>query len=646
MNWWILLFAAAIIISIIRYAGEALALKDKLIFISLRSAQALLILVAFFEPVFHFQRVLPETKTIPVLIDASRSMSLFQPESTVLPFLNKLQYINNLIDTKSKKYQFFLFGDSLRSITNLNELKFLDNLSEFPTTHKKFTSSSHELIIVSDANWSNSVTSDFFSNKTIRYLQLPSFRPHPYLRILNSEFSSSHADSLSLLYLTIEGRIEENKEVRVTVMENGKSISEQILNEPPGYFKRTLNIKLPATAPGKHLYRLKAVCSDSLYANAYAVRDVAPGNFIYQIHSSFPTLDLRFLSLSLSKHQEFHRNEKVKHSKNDCLFFFHWNDTIAKALESLKPNGIAVFIGSLPCSKPQSVTPQPAPYFKTAPADYMTVNDLILQKLPPPSKFMSCPELPLIIPFLSISQQQNGTKDTAHILFSSEWKGYPALVFAATDFWKLDFWPMSTEHSEEQAFSFSELFISLLKEQLLSRISEQYFLYPAEKAMDTDSIRFSVSFPSTIPVSYKTDIRFSVKDMAEKTVLDTTMKIINTGSRKQMITIGALRAGNYTFSSTSAFKNKRYFFSDSLHIGRQDRELQISGQNTLLLSETGQPLNADDSMALVQNLMADNAGKELFIEDSIQLNRSWWLLIMLLALLTTEWIYRRSKLLD
>jgi hypothetical protein len=646
MNWWIVLFSAVVILSIIRYATRPLAFRKKLTLIALRIIQALLIFIAFFEPVFHFQRISSDISNIPVLIDASQSMSLFEVDSAVTPFLNKLQQSNDFSDTKSKKYQLILFGDSVRKVTDFNKISFTDKRSVFPSAHDKMLNNSNVFFIISDANWSNTVPLDFFSNKTIYYLQLPELKRSPFLRILSSEFSPSKAGSASVLHLTIEGRIVEDKPITISVVEKNRLITEQVLNEAPGFFKRTLDLKIPTASPGKHLYRINAVHSDSLRSSASILRYVTPDKFLYQLSSSFPTLDRRFLSLSLSKHQEFKRNDNESREKDDCIFFFSWNDTSASALKKLKQQGIAVFIGCLPCSKHKTFTPAASDFITMVPGNTIFVNQDILQKLPPPSKIMVCPELSPYTPLLSLSIKGKITSDTVPLLFSTQWKGYHALVFGASNFWQLDFWPMSTEYSEEQAFSFSELFLTVVKEQLYSRISEQYFIYPSESTDESDSISFSVSFPSTIPVSGKTDIRFSIKDMAGKNVLDTTIETINTGSTKQKFTIRPIAGGKYIYSSSIHFNNKEYSFSDSLYIEKHNQELQVPGQNTLLLNEIGQPVSLKDITLLTEKLKKENSGADLFIEDSIQLNRNWWLLIMILAFLAIEWIYRRSAGLD
>ncbi len=648
MNWWIALFSAVVILCIIRYATGPLAFRKKLTLISLRIIQALLIIIAFIEPVFHFQRFFSDTSNIPVFIDASQSMSLFDPDSTVIPFLNKLQQINDLSNSKTKKYQFILFGDSVRNVTDFKKIKFTDKRSEFPSAYDKLLKNSNVFFIISDANWSNTVKLDFFSNKNIHYLQLPNFRNAPFLRILRSDISHSNANSTSVLHLTIEGRIEEEKPITIRVVERETLISEQILNEPPGFFKRTLELKLPAASPGKHLYRISAAQSDFLYTSTPVLRYITPDKFLYQLNSSFPSPDRRFLSLSLSKHHEFKQNTRGEMGKTDCMFFFTWDDTTASALKRLKPQGIAVFVGCLPCAKhkTKTLTPVASDYITIVPDDLVSTSNQILQKLPPPSKIMTCPELSPHLRVLSLSVKNENHSDTIHLLFSTEWNGYHTLVFSATDFWKLDFWPMSTDYSEEQAFSFSELFLKLVKEQLYSRISEQYFIYPSEKPNESDSINFSISFPSTIPVSYKTGIRLSVKDMAGKNVLDTTIETINTGSSRQKFAIRPLEGGKYIYNSSIDFKNKKYSFSDSMYIENCNRELQIPGQNTLLLNEIGLPVSLNDITASAENFINENSGADFFIEDSIQLTRNWWLLILILSFLAVEWIYRKYAGLD
>jgi hypothetical protein len=210
----------------------------------------------------------------------------------------------------------------------------------------------------------------------------------------------------------------------------------------------------------------------------------------------------------------------------------------------------------------------------------------------------------------------------------------------------MDFLPMSTEYSEEQAFSFSAGIISLLKEQLLAGISEQYYIYPAQTVCESDSATFSLSFPSTIPVSGKAKIEFTVKTTTDgKTVLDTVLQTINTGSLKQKIFFKPLSGGNHIFTSTITSGNKKYSFSDSLFVEKQTGELQISGQNSTLLSEIGKPVSLKDSLLLARNLTTENRHEQL-TEERFRLGRTWWLLALMLVLFGIEWAYRRRLGMD
>lgn len=647
MNVWIVLltvlFSAVAVISIIRYLRTSLSIKTKAAFISLRLIQMLLIAIALLEPSFQFEKVASLHKNIPVLIDASLSMSLFHPDTTILSFIQKLQQINNSSTEKSRKFEFYVFGDSLRKLDNPGHLKFIDKQSKFPINSGKNISTSRELIIITDANWSNSFPLDAFADKNIHYLELSGFKQQPFLRFVNLELPSSPSDSLVTIPLTIEGRTETKKPVEIVVTESGRVVSKHSFAENPGYFKRTLNINLPPATPGKHLYRFRVSQEDSLQAYAYDIHYIRPRYFTYQHYCSPPSLDSRFISLTLSKHSEFKKMEADK-GKADCIFFFSWEDSIKHHLKDLKQNGIAVFAGCLPCSA-STVTPSHYNLFNME-HSLTAFDDLILEKLPPPSGVLRCASLQVKSPLLCMLNDENQKKDTLHLLFNTEWQGYQVLALAAKDFWRWDFWPMSLEYSEEQAFSFSGLFITTLTEQLLTRISEQYFIYPASSISESDSIIFTVSFPSTIPVACKSKISFTIKNSSNQSVLDTAVEIINNGSLNRKISLKPLSAGIYSLSSSISGNQKKYTFSDTLFIGVRQSELQIPGQNKILLSEIGHPFDPIDSTSLFKDMLNDNSNNDSIVKDSYQLNRTWLLLSCILILMGFEWMYRRLIGLD
>lgn len=649
MNWrnsLFIFFFLVLALSVFRYLKAPITLKTKSAFISIRLIITILLFIAFFEPSFNFQRVAPVQNNIPVLVDASMSMSLFQPESSIITFLNKLQIINQNSDSKSKKFKLFTFGDSLRNLDKPELLNFKDKKSVFPLNMEKKLSTASDIIIVSDANWSNSINTDDIADKNIHYLKLSNFRQKQFLHINNSEISSTPADSPAILLINLEGVSEIENPLKIDITENNKPIVQTSFKLDPGYFKRTFKVILPPTFAGKHIYRINALISDSLHTFAYNVRYSRPSYFFFQFQPSLPSLDKRFLSLSLSKHPEFKKNETVKGNNLDCIFIFSFDDTAKALLKKLKPNGIAVFAGCIPANNCKKITPSSDYSILNTRTDFSSpFKNLVTEKLPPPSHIFINKTLNIKQSLLSIVSTSDSVNDTLPLLFNTEIPEQ-SLVLAASDFWRWDFWPLSAEYSEEQAFSFSQLLVSTIKEQLLSGTSEQFFLYPQKSTTESDSLFFSLSFPSDIPISNKANIEIIVKSHNGKTVIDTLIETINTGSANQKISTGFLDTGKYLFTGTISSKNRKFSFSDSLYIENYNDEMHINGQNTLFLNEIAHPLNLNDSSSILGFLTNDNTQNRQLIKDSYQLNRNWLILILLLILFGTEWAYRRFTGLD
>jgi hypothetical protein len=120
--------------------------------------------------------------------------------------------------------------------------------------------------------------------------------------------------------------------------------------------------------------------------------------------------------------------------KSDCIFFFSWNEAASALLENLKPGGMTVFVGAFPCKKPKVVSPINSSLILSSQLKYETLNDIALQKLPPPSKIIACHELASSGSMISMLIEQNSLKDTIPLLFNTEWNGNRALVFCGRRF--------------------------------------------------------------------------------------------------------------------------------------------------------------------------------------------------------------------
>ena len=477
MTIWLILFTSVLVLvfffSILRYLTTPIPVKMRFFFISLRLLLLSLIYVAFIEPVIHFQRLSNTDTPVPVFIDASASMNLFTPESTVLPILKNM--------SDSKRFAFFMFGDSTRKLENLSDLKFSDKRSFFPSSaDSKTFKNAQDMILLSDGNWSNAnLQPDIFFDKSVYFTTFNSFKHNSYIQFSAPESQTIPADSQLFLPIDLEARVS-NARISIKVNENGINIYKHIVNVDTGYTSRKLNPALPKALPGKHLYRIEiSFPPDTLHSVKYSVLYALPGAFSYKLYSATPTLDSRFIALSLKRRSDF--EEAAVREKVDLLFLFDWNNEAEGELQQLKKNGIAVFTGCLPCSTSLIPWSENTRFLQNGIAGENIFDDLNKEDLPPLSGlFKGCSSFKSIHRQLSARSMHKNRTDTIDIIFNAEWQKWKIIALAARDFWRWDFWPMSLARSEEQAYSFSDLFTNTIKDKLLEQLSDHFLVYPSK----------------------------------------------------------------------------------------------------------------------------------------------------------------------
>ncbi|MBN2189509.1 MAG: hypothetical protein JW699_08640, partial [Chitinispirillaceae bacterium] len=84
----------------------------------------------------------------------------------------------------------------------------------------------------------------------------------------------------------------------------------------------------------------------------------------------------------------------------------------------------------------------------------------------------------------------------------------------------------------------------------------------------------------------------------------------------------------------------RCSFPDSISVGRDLSEFQVHSQNTALLRSFAHPLD-DFSEPSLRSIFKSDAGTRLPERETLHLNRSWPLLLLILLIFSAEWILRR-----
>ena len=639
----ILLLCAGVFISLLRYGRSRLSMSKKAILLALRAGWILGLFLSFLEPVIRFDRFESGSQKRAVLIDASLSMRNFSAAS----------FVNSIIDTLSSmekrsgglvNFKISLFGDSTRIYDPSKTLSFSDSRSNFPLSFEA-NEKNRDMIIISDGHWTNPVkSSDVFPTNTIYYVTLPDAVPNSFVKTITTAPETTPVDSLFTISIEANGYAQTDGQLTLTLKKKNKIVKTEIEHIEQGYFTRRVEFKTSNTHPAKELYTVETFLDSATPPSVSAfVHQTIPQHLSYFIYSAKPSLDIRYLKQALLSNNTF----KEKSSSHDILFLFDWDSTAIKLMAALPRHGVTVFMGTLPCSS-YSIHSPTVSIRQTNSNN--AVSNLNLRTLPPPSEIIVCNRQALTgrknLLEATVSTGNDSHSEAAAILFSGRFRGAYSLFCPVKGIWRWDFWPMSSDRAENELFSFSNILLANAKELLLDNISNELVLYPAQTLHETDSVKFMMSLPSSVPVFES--FKLNIKIQNENAGIDTLLNYYPTGLNRQLLSFGALPEGKYSVSSKISAGSVRAEFSDSFTVNRDMSELSVLAQNTQYLQEFAHPLDFKDSAAIHALFTSWNEANSVknTITETIRISRSWLLLSALLLLLTAELILRRKYNID
>lgn len=646
MSYWhfliiILCFLSAGL-TIYRYSRFSLTNWQKFSLVSLRILLIISVLLSFLEPVLRFERLFSPDSTISVLVDASQSMNLFSPDTNVTPLLESLNSSDSSFPKQKNRFKFYLFGDSLREISNPSDISFSDKKSFFPfSLNNPEIKTSSEILLITDGNWSNnSIPHDALSDKNVYYHNLSSFTPHPYLKIsFSTKNNSVTANSGFKIESKLEVRTQQKSKCTINLYNKNAQIynNEFIIDSGTSY--QNVSIPVSGLESGKHILRIEALLDkDSLHSVDYAMYSTIPLSLKYALVSPEPSLNHRFIKLAVSRDKDF-GEVSLKNSTADAIIFLSWNPDFKKEIQKLNKNGILVFASTLPGAS--SFKPSKnISYIKNVTGNKYFDN-LNTSLLPPPSRIFLPENITFVSPLLSITHDS----DTSSIVFTGKFSDRPLLALAVSDFWEWDFWPVSHENTGEESVLFSDHFIAVLKDMLIEQsFSDQYAAYPISPVIENDSMRFFISLPSDIDPTNtdSVDISFTVTNKIYDSSTDTAFRKKISGFPNQTITLAGISGGNYSYKTVLKSKNRKFEYNDTLFVKPDNRELMINGQNNSLLKEIGYFVTITDT------LFKDNKEQinEVTVTEHFSITRSWYLLSVILLLILCELILRQRFKVD
>jgi hypothetical protein len=625
----------------------------------LRIGVVLALLAAFFEPTLKFERLKTREDAVCVLIDASESMRLFRPESTVIPLLRAIDSAAKAGTGPAVAVRYFCFGDSLRRCPASGPLRFTDARSDLPASfEEKDVKDASCLLFVTDGNFTNaSLPRGALQEKPCYYVTMPGVvSPRPYLNLeLVSYANNVRLDSGSTAIVRLSGYRARPGELSLTCREGARVISRRMRPvKDSGYFSDTVAVFLASPRQGRFLYQVTAeAADDSLRASLYLPLTVQRGLFKAKIPETPPLLDRRFLAIALTLKNEW---TIAGNDEKDCdaLFAFSAAEGLTEGMASLQPRGIVVFFGAMPCSTAAEVSPATCMLVPNDPLDTL-LSQFDIKEPAPPSALVDCGVsfLKAQRTVLSCAYTTTGSRktmpDTLPFIITGRYKNHNAVAVAAHEVWRMGFLPLSLK-KESETPSFMRYLAAFIQQRLLASLQQDFLCYPAA-AGEYDSCTFSLLVPSDFLESQseqknQCSLGLRIESMG-KSVFDSSYDCssLYTSSMPQ-IKCGPLAHGNYFFKCTLSYGSRRREYSDSLYVAKNVLELSAQGQNTALLGQFALPMNSGDPKALRDLVSSARVSKRASVTDYFQITKSALLLSLCILLFSLEWLVRKKTGMD
>lgn len=626
--------------------------KRKLTLIFIRFLLFAAIVAALFQPSFQIKSLASLDNKILLLIDASKSMNLFNHHKAVDAIKTIQQKKHSNGTAQSPEFVYYLFGDSLRRISSLEDITFNDNRTDFPVhvTDTKFNRF-RSVLILSDGNWTNDQrTSRILLNKESRYISLEQNRTPPFITVYTPQSLYSTAiDAQAAPNCLVSGYSDIQSKITITCRSDKKQIGIQQIEIDSGFFEETVRIPITPKSVGTYLYEIKASLQDTVHSSSYMVHTVYQNSFTALLHASRPLLDKRFLTLALREKTNWTvRSSKIQSPtpQPDVCFFFD-QDTEAQELIRLFPHSTLVFIGCTPCRSPETVDTSTDNKYSLSLQGSRFFDPVMLDNVPPLPVHVACPDQSYSanIVYLYRTAKKDEQENKHPLLYERRFENKQSLVFAAKELWRWDFWPHGM-YKNQSTNPFMDSLLVIVETMIHYNKNQDFYAFPdISPIYETDSLSFKIAFPPAIDKSAPVPVHVSIVSLQNDTMYNQNISIPPLQTHRYSFRCPPLPRGTYSYTfNVNDTHHGTFTYSDSLQVYAQNAELRVNGQNRILLDQIATALPMSDSVQL-QTFLTSFAEKNHNALETItrtfSINRSWYLLCALFTLLGIEWLIRR-----
>jgi hypothetical protein len=630
----------------------------------LRLLILLLVLAAWFQPSFNLRR-LQASEGAAVLIDNSASMKLAGAESAI----ERVTAIARrpMPDARADRPRAYLFGDSLRPWLGAGVPDFGDKRSYLPALSTAGAlARSQRLLIVSDGAWSNAtLPEELFQDRECWFVTLgaaSATQARLGVAALADEVEALLGEEGSAA-VVVEGYSHSRPRLSLACLQEGRVTSRLSLTPDSGFFRDTVALALPASTAGRGLCRVVATL-DSLSASCSFIHTVIPQRFSAALYAPVPGIDRRFLALALAEAEDWRVVAPDTAVPPDLLILFGWDAAAARLLAALRPRGVALFAGCLPCESPQTLSVAGRRLLSS-----MDRDDLRLPwaDLPPLAAVLRCGPATadtartpstarsqafggLVRPqvLVALASSAGSPADTLSVLTAAEFGRRSCLALSCRGFWRWDFWTPVLGHEQTEDYPFSRVVLRLARDQLRRNLAANLLVYPERLPVyEGGAARLLFSFPPALDWSQTAAVVCTLTNAGGRAVFDTAFGYAGLAPlHRVLVDLPPLPAGSYVYRASMRHSGRTLACADSVRIEPDPSENFVAGQNSQLLSQFCRAVSATDTAALADILWRHTSGQPRTVAQAMRVEQSWWLLLALVGLFGVEWLVRRRMRMD
>jgi hypothetical protein len=622
--------------------------RVKATLVTLRVLLLTAILLAFVEPTLTFRRLEQPDHQVPVLLDVSASMRAFAPDSSIAPFLVRLDQLGAGAPRQSLSFPTLWFGDSLRSSAGRHP-DFSDKRSFFPTTIETASPRrARTAVVVSDGNWSNaSLPQQALQDVNCAYLRLPECTPAPYLELeVTQPPRTVPLDSGCTATVRVSGFSAGADTLSVSCASGTIRVLRRRIAVDSGFFADTVRMAVPTSQRGRRLYTVSARSGrDTPIASQRLVLSVVPKRFAGRVYSTRPRLDRRFIMLAATASGDWEMSNAGPGIRDaDALLLFDWDQHARDLLATLPATSTVVFVGCTPCGDTGWVVGRDFSVSGTSDSPIAAEASL-----PSPESVSRCrdPRLRMHTPILwAVTRGTASRADSTPVVYAGRFERRSCVVVAARGVWRWDFWPLSLQRGSEP-FGVSARVMAAVKNAVVLAAADAFYAYPEfDRTRDCDSVALRTVFPAQMAEAAQVKVRVRIAGSSGVSVLDTTARVYPLDN-EAVVMLPPLAAGSYAFSVSVSADGRSYTSDDSLRVDPDDSETRSHGQNTAVLDQFARGIDAADTAGwreFLASSMEQAPGGA--VSQTVRLGQSWWLLAIVFGLFAVEWVVRRRLELD